>query len=288
MDYIMITLATVLLAVNFAFSKIYQDKEGTAVTKGLYFNMLTGVFTAFTFFVICGFKIEITPYSMVMTTIKEILVVVYTLIGFKIMERGSMALYTLFLMSGGMTVPYVWGLAFLDEPFTVLRLFGLIFVLLGVILPNISKEKTDTKQLILCIGVFFLNGFVSVTSKLHQIETVYPTVGADTFVLLGGIVKFVLVGIIYFIVRKKESTSKEKVKPKMIAVIALAAIVSGVSFLMQLWGASTLPATVLYPFITGGTVLFTSVAGVVFFKDKLSTKMILSIVFCFVGTLLFL
>lgn len=288
MDYIMITLSTVLLAVNFAFSKIYQDKEGTAVVKGLYFNVLTGVFTALAFFVICGFKIEFTPYSITMATIKEILVVLYTILGFKIMERGSMALYTLFLMSGGMTVPYVWGIAFLNEPFTILRLFGLIFILLGVVVPNISKEKTDIKQLALCVGVFFVNGFVSVVSKHHQIETIYPTVGADTFVLLGGIAKFIFIGIVYLLVRKKTNIEKEKVSPKMIVVIALASVVSGVSFLMQLWGASTLPATVLYPFITGGTVLFTSIAGVIFFKDKLSIKMILSIIFCLVGTLLFL
>ena len=39
----------------------------------------------------------------------------YTVIGFRIMKEGSMALFTLFLMSGGMLVPAVWGWLFLHE-----------------------------------------------------------------------------------------------------------------------------------------------------------------------------
>jgi len=39
-----------------------------------------------------------------------------------------MSLYTLFLMSGGMTVPYVWGVAFLDEDLTLFRTLGLLLI----------------------------------------------------------------------------------------------------------------------------------------------------------------
>ena len=48
-----------------------------------------------------------------------------------------MSLYTLFLMSGGMTVPYVWGVAFLNEDLTLFGILGLLLITGDVyIIPN--------------------------------------------------------------------------------------------------------------------------------------------------------
>jgi multidrug transporter EmrE-like cation transporter len=58
--------------------------------------------------------------------------------------------------------------------------------------------------------------------------------------------------------------------------------------LLQLFGAASLPATVLYPFVTGGSIVLSSLAGIIFFKDKLSKNVIASIILCFLGTILFL
>ena len=58
--------------------------------------------------------------------------------------------------------------------------------------------------------------------------------------------------------------------------------------MLQLLGEKTLPATVLYPFITGGSIVFSSLAGVIFFKEKLSAKLIISVMLCFAGTVMFL
>ena len=62
----------------------------------------------------------------------------------------------------------------------------------------------------------------------------------------------------------------------------------GISYLLQLTGAAELPATVLYPMVTGGSIIFSALSGRVFFKEKLSVYQLVSIGLCFVGTLLFL
>ena len=277
MQYVLLTVAVMLLAVNFSFNKIYQKKAGTTLSTSLYFNCLSGLFTAVVFFVVNGFRLEFSAYSFIMTLISTMLVMSYTIIGFKIMENGAMALYTLFLMSGGMLVPYIWGLAFLDEQFSLIKGIGLGFILLGVILPNISK-KLNLKQLFLCVAVFFLNGFVSVVSKVHQVEIVYKTVDTQSFVLIGGIIKFVLSGGLWLVIEKNNVNQIfKRQKDGFLPLVILSVLVSGISSFLQLWSAKFLPATVLYPFITGGTIIFSSLAGVAFFKDKLSKKLVLSI-----------
>jgi multidrug transporter EmrE-like cation transporter len=58
--------------------------------------------------------------------------------------------------------------------------------------------------------------------------------------------------------------------------------------MLQLIGAAHLPATVLYPMITGGSMVFTAIAAWAAFGEKRSFYMILSIFLAMAGTLMFL
>ena len=58
--------------------------------------------------------------------------------------------------------------------------------------------------------------------------------------------------------------------------------------MLQLFGAEKLPAGVLYPFITGGSIAFSSVLGMIIFKEKLSPKQWMSVVCCLAGTVMFI
>lgn len=289
MEYSMLLLSAVLLAVDFALNKLYQARNGTSKKSVLGFNSLLGLFTVAVFFIINGFKADFSLYSFFMAGAMSSLVMCYNIIGFRILRSGTMAMYTLFLMTGGMTVPYVFGLLFLDETFSVLRTVGLILLLAGVVISNISTEKPDKKQIIMCLAVFFINGCTSIISKLHQTELNYNTVGATDFVLLWGVFRFAIAGILYlFAKRTDEEKSKEKSNIFSLVIIVLSALVNGISYIMQLLSAATLPATVLFPFITGGSIIASSLAGVIFFKEKLSRNLIISIALCFIGTLTFL
>ena len=143
----------------------------------------------------------------------------------------------------------------------------------------------------MCVAVFFLNGLTSITSKLHQINDTFFCVNTTQFVILGGLFNFLISGIL-FLATKKENVDQlqDDKKTKLISVIltVASAIISGVSSILQLLGAAKLPATLLYPFITGGTIIFSSIAGVLIFKDKISKKLIISVILCLMGTLLFL
>ena len=292
MDYLMLLGATLLLAVNFSINKVYQKQNGTSLKTASLFNSLIGLFTAIVFFAINGFKMSFSWYSLIMAVIYSTFIMVYTVFGFKLLKAGSMALYTLFLMTGGMLLPYVFGLIFLSEPFSWLKALGLVVIMSGVVLSNLkNKQSTSTMVLILCLIVFVLNGFVSITSKLHQSTATYPTVNTTEFIVLTGLVKFIVAGFLFLISKKEQDVQTEK-KPNAILFILLltlaSAVVSGVSSTLQLVAAIKLPASVLYPFITGGCIIFSSIAGVIFFKDKLSKQLVLSIALCFIGTLLFL
>jgi len=294
-SYIMLIIAAALLSANFVFNKLYQNRRGASLQSGLLFNVLIGGFSAVLFFVLNGCKLHFSAYSLLMTSMVSILGICYYILGFRIMKFGTMTLYTLFLMIGGMTIPYVFGVLFLDEDFSILRTMGIFLLILAVVLPNISRQRMSAKLIVLCVLVFCLNGLVSIVSKIHQITPAQFCVNEKEFVILGGIVKAILAGGLYL--QGKNKQTEEVVGDKFIKnrgsigiliVTFGAAAVSGLSYILQLQGARELPATVLYPFITGGSVIFTAIADRIVFHMKLSKRMLASIALCFVGTLMFL
>lgn len=287
MNYIMVIAATVLLAFDFALSKKYQSSEGTAMAAGLKFNMLCGLLTAVIFFALCGFKLEFSWFSLLMAAGMSLCATTYSVIGFRILKAGGMALYSIFLMLGGMLLPYLFGVLFLDESLTELRIIGMVLIVAAVICSGKAKYDFSMGVYLLCITVFLLNGCVSIISKCHQISTVYPPVSSTAFVMYAGITKFVLSGVALLFCKKGSRSLSFSAKSAALAILG-SAIIGGVSYMMQLIGAKELPATVLYPIVTGGSIIFSALAGKVFFKEKLPAYQLVSIVLCFIGTLLFL
>lgn len=287
MQYIMLTSAALLLATDFAVNKVYQKLCGTSPEASLFFNSVLGLSTAVIFFVANRFRLSFSPYSVLMCVLMSTLVMTYNIIGFRILKQGSMAIYSLFLMSGGMVLPYIWGLVFLNEPFSLVRTVGLAVIIGGVFLSNFSSEKINLKQICMCMAVFVLNGLVSIVSKMHQIEVNYQCVSTIDFVILGGIFKFLIAGFL-FLNRKNKNGQKSNNISKSLSVIILSAVAGGISYFLQLYGAKSLPATVLYPFITGGSIVFSALIGAVLFKEKLCKRLVVSIALCFAGTIMFI
>jgi drug/metabolite transporter (DMT)-like permease len=286
-NYFLTIIATLLLAYNFVLTKKYEIYEGTSPEMGLKFNSVNGLITAVIFFAFSGFRIDFSRFSFIIAIAMTSCAVAYTVLGFKVLKSGNMALYSLFLMSGGMVLPYLFGVMFLDEQLTLFRIAGLIFILCAIIISNLSSLSMDKNLILLCISIFVLNGFVSIFSKCHQIFTEYKPVDTTLFVLYTGIAKFVLCEAVLLFYKKEKKKISFSTKNSL-PTVAGAALIGGISYALQLIGAKNLPATVLYPMITGGCIVFSSVFGIIFFKERISSSQKISIILCFIGTLLFL
>lgn len=289
-NYIFVILATVLLAVDFALQKLYQQKRGTGVEAGLTFNAVIGLVTAIIFFFVNGFKIELSLYSIVMATFMSSFLLCYTILGFRVLKEGNMAFYTMFLMTGGMVVPYVWGLLFLDESLSGLRLVGLLIIIFAIILSNYSVAKSSPKTIALCVVIFFLNGGCSVVSKLCQTPSAYGVVEPIDFVFLTGVTRFILCSVALLILKFRTPSEKSEGAnyKNVFLIIVCSAVVSGVSYMLQLIGAANLPATVLYPIVSGGSIIFSTLVGMLCFKEKPNIYQKIGVALCFAGTCLFL
>jgi len=308
-------LAAFMISCMLLTQKVYQKNFGESVKAGFRFNIAIGAFAIIIFFIANGFKFEFEPFSTVMAFSNSTSVLLYTVLGFKLMNMGQVAQYSLFLMSGGMTVPYIFGLLFLGEAkdFKWLSLIGLVLILGACVLSAGGGKGGDKRAIPLCIGVFLLNGMTSVSSKVHSIagaETVgdsalcrwvaeFSSVSDMGFVILNGISKVIFCSLALLAISLfAEKSSDEKVenanaKPmsRLVLIFALITVITsaidGVAFFLQLVIAKNVPATLQYPLITGGSIVFTALLGLAFLHEKPTKRTLASIIVCFIGILMF-
>ena len=285
--YLMLIFSTIVMASDFCLDKQYQNISGTSMRVGLNYNIIWGLIEAAVFFALNGFKLAITPFSLITAAVFALCVMSYKIIGLTILKSGGVSLYTMFLMTGGMMVPYVYGLIALNESFSPIQFAGLIIVILAVVLAYYSAVKFSNKLLFLCILVFFVNGVTSVATKVHQIETVMPVVSSVELLILTSLLRSVFAAIAYPFAAKSDSASSP-LTTKSVVIIAASAVICCISNMINFTYAKTVPATVLYPIITGGTILFSLIANKVIFKEAITKKMVAAVVLCIIGLLLFL
>lgn len=297
---LLVFVSVVFLALQFSVNKAYQKRYGAGIVASLTFTSLSGLLTALLFFCVNGFSLHVTPISLLYGCGIAVLCLTYNLIGFRIFTMGSLSIYTLFLMLGGMILPYFYGVLALNEPVTVARIMGLVILILSLLFPLLDARENGgsgkTKLLpffSLCVLVFFLNGGVSILSKAHQ-TTTYPTVGTTDFVILtngiNGILSALSLGIVTLCKRRaKPIPAVPPTKRWLVLMLALAgAACNGISYFLQLIGAAHIDASMLYPLVTGGSVVLSALAGALFFHEIPRKWSRVGLIVTFCATLLFL
>ena len=314
--YLFILAAVVLLALQFSTNKAYGQRRGDGAKASLVFAAACGFASAaITFVIACltgGFRF--TPFSLLLGAVMASLSCAYTLIGFKIMALGDMSVFMMFLMLGGMMLPYIFGVSVLGEfdgaePWRiVLRVAGLVLLTVSMVFPVFARKKAGKSGglfALLCAAVFVLNGLASIVSKTHQTEGFwsFDTVNAPSYACLGnlmnGIISVVCLAVLTLRQKKTEpgtevpaGAERARLIPASKGVIALIiaanALCNGVSYTLQLTSAAHLPASVLYPMVTGGSVVLSAVAGWIFFHEKPDKITLAGLLLSFAATFLFL
>ena len=291
LDYILVLFAVVLLALGFIIQKIYQRGLQSTTEGSVLFSIVSALCSIVLLILLNGFSFDLSWYSAINSLLRALCGLLYTILGFGIMKEGKVAFYMLFLMSGGMLVPCVWGWLFLDEAVKLPHVIGVAVIVLSIVLSNSGTQRPTRKILLQCSAVFFLNGFVSVLSKLHQVNTIHDTVGTTEYAMLGTVASLLMSAAFFAALQIKNKSSggfKQYFKLRSLLLIPLYSVIGTVSSLLQLEGAKNLPASVLYPMITGGSIILTGLFALLFFWEKLSKRGWAGIILCLGGTCLFL
>ncbi len=278
MYYAIITCSVILFGVQFLFNNKYQKACGSTIGATFIFTLLSSIAGLICLLLINKFQFGYTPFTIIMATLASINIIAYNFCSLKAFEHINLSLYSLFAMLGGMVLPFVTGILFYNEPLTLNKILCLA-VISGALLLTIKKGEKK-KGTIYYIGVFILNGMSGVLSKIYA-DGQYNKCNEAVYSIWIAIITSIIAGIILIFIRK----SVPKLDVKCLFYTAGYGVINKVANYLLLISLAVLPASVQYPFVTGGTMIVSTIISVLS-KQKPTKKELVAVGLSFVGIML--
>ncbi len=277
MYYGVLALCAVMFGTQFFFTKMFKDAYGNDFKAMCVSSVGSAVVGIVLLSIINGFSFGYTHFSLIMAIIVSVNSKLFTFCSLKALGKINLSLYSVFSMLGGMVLPFVVGVFFFDEPLTPGKIVCFVFIALAIL---VTIEKGDKKKgIIYYTGVFIFNGMSGVLSKIYTAMP-FEKVGASEYSILCCIVNLVMSLILLWFVREV----KRRISLKAVISIIGSGTLNRLANFLLLICLAYLPASAQYPFITGGTMVVSTVISYIT-HNRPGRKELLSVALSFIGIL---
>ena len=276
-----ILLAVVCFAMQFAFTKLYEHAVPQNAVTSTVMLIETSLIGALLFLCVGGSRIELNPRSLVYAALFALVMIPYYMLGIKVLSLGSLAVYSTFMMLGGMLVPFFYGVWFLNEEISVAKIIGTALLSVFIVLQAVAQSRIsreDRKKgsllfIILCVLIFFINGATGVIAKAHQVGSSPINEVSFTFISCALTALFSL-AILPFSYAKNKDAAKKAIKGCLSARPLISMTLIGISAyvgnFLHLKAAATVPASVQFPLVSGGVIVLSALTAATVFRERLS------------------
>ncbi len=257
MYYILITVAAFLFSMQFLCQQQYEKNSGTSLTAALGFSLYKGLVVIVMMLILNKFRLEFSWFSVGLSGIYALCYILMIYYSLKAFYVANLSVYSVFTMLGGMLLPFLVGTMFYNEEISVYKVLCCILIVVSVLL-NVRKGDGNKKAFLYYMLVFLLNGMVGSISSVHQNSGIHH-VDSTSFMFYSGIFTVVICSI--WLMAKGEKIPL--MKGKNLLYSAGDGVLNGVGDLLLLISVANLPASVQYPLVTGGVMVFSTVISTI-------------------------
>lgn len=274
--YLMIIVSVCLFSTQFLLNNEYRKENGNTFNSSLKFSLYASISGFIALAIINKFHFEISLFSAAVAAVYSMVCIALIYSSIKAFTYANLSVYSVFSMIGGMLLPFVYGIL-CGEEFKLIRVVCCLLIAVCVTLA-LNKTEHSKKAVKYYIAVFILNGMVGVISKFHQSFTEI-CVDSGSFMMLTKIFAFVF-SVILILMQKEKNFAVSK-KAGLFAV--LYSVVNSIGNLFLLMALLHIPASVQYPIVTGGTIVISTLIGLIR-REKITKREILAAVVAFFAT----
>ena len=290
--YALITIAVLMFGGGFAMQDYYRKLRGSNLKISMESAFIGSFAGLIVLLIVNGFSFKITTFTFFMALLAALNGIAFTFCAFKALDRINLSLFSLFSMLGGMVLPFLQGILFYNEGFSLGKGVCVLFICLALFC---TVEKGEKKNgAIFYLGIFLSNGISGVLSKLFTSSNL-PKTSASEYTNWISVCTMVLSGIIWVILLamekqkeiKGEITVVKVQKPalyKSFAVGAIQGAINKVANFLLVIALAHVDASVQYPMVTGGTMIVSTLFSY-FSSKKPNKKEVLSVGLAFVAML---
>jgi hypothetical protein len=243
----------------------------TGITSVLIILTLSIVGTLSKLSVLKGFALEFSWFSLALAVFSAAVNIGFSFFSIKALGVANLSLFSIFAMLGGMLLPSIYGLTFSNEPLTWGKIACYVLIVTALFL-TFEKGEQKKKSLVYCFGVFVLNGMSGVITSIHQEEMFTDVaVSSGSYMIMSRSISALVCFVLFLLIFKK----MPKLKRCDIGNIAGNAACGGIGNLLQLMALVTLASSVLFPIVTGGTMLFSMLVSILV-KEKQNAKTVIA------------
>ena len=290
--YGMILLSVGMFGGGFAMQDLYRKKRGSGLKISMEAACIGSLAGLAVLFAISGFDLALTPFTLLMAVCSALNGMAFTFCAFKALDYINLSLFSLFAMLGGMLLPFLQGIFFYNEGFTLAKAICVLFICAALLCTVERSEKK--KGFLFYAGVFVLNGMAGVISKLFTASDL-PKASAAAYSLWIAIATAVLSGIAWLALSlaerrrtpqtEREATPTRRTILQSYGIGAAQGAINRVANYLLVIALVQVDASIQYPMVTGGTMIVSTVLS--FFGDKKpSRRELLSVGLAFLGMLL--
>lgn len=282
MYYALLVFATVLFAFAFYLNQRVERECESGFDTAVLFSTVSWAETFVLLMILMRAQVQFTPFSLLCAGIHSLFLILFAVLNLKALSKVDLSKYSMFTMLGGMLVPFVAGILFFSEPLTWGKVLCCILVIAALYLDS-RGGKTDRKAILYLIAVFFVNGSFGVITTVHQ-NSGMQVVGSLQYMCMQAVI-ISLFGIIWLAVKRIKTKKNRIVKSKRAYInMLLYGVVNNGAELILLIAIKHVQATVQYPIVTGGVIIFSTLLSMLIGENK-NYKSLIPVGIAFAGLL---
>ena len=267
--------------------KYYTDKDSTTLAGGFVFNAVSCLSAAVMLLCWGGFGTS-SVFTIVFGVFFGAVTALQGITNIAALQVGPMS-YTSVIISFSTLISALSGAMFFNESLNWAHILGIALMLASFVLAAKSdgdEKKANSKWLFLCLFAFAATGAIGIMQKVHQSSEYRSELNA--FLIIAFVASAVLCALFAYLLKRREcrlADAKEKEnKSKMQAWFLLGIMIaSGASVAVNnkfnLYLSGVMDSAVFFPIVNGGGLVLATLAAVLLFKEKLSKKQWIGVVF---------
>lgn len=271
-NYVFLTIASCLFSLQFLFSQKFQEENGDGLSAAILFSLYSSFAGLFCMLLINGFKIEFEWFSFFIALLYSVVALLSIYSSIKAFNTVSLGLYSIFTMLGGMLLPFIYGIAFNGEALSFGKILSVLAIAVAMFFTIRNLELKSKKAILWYISVFFLNGIAAVILAIHQ-NSSFKTVDSTSLMIITKVINMFM-SLIWLLLTKKPTFV---ISPKSMLFSSGYSIFNTIGNWLILIALLSLPSSVQYPMITGGTMVFAGIISIIK-KENFGLKGVVTLV----------
>jgi len=279
MYYLFLLLIVFFISLQNVCAKEYNKKGGALMFSAITVFFAVVVFV-FSFFASSDGGFHLTSETLYYAVLFAVSYGSATIGTIFAIRYGSLSLTSL-LSSFSLLIPTFYGILVLKESAGAFLYLGLVFLLTSLVLVNLNgresrqknpASKSTLKWVFFVLLAFIGNGTCTVVQKMQQINQAGMYKNEFMIVALSIVCAVTLVMSLIL--------EKDFLKSLKSGIIygGVRGLANGIVNLLVISLALTMPASVMFPVISGGGIALTSFISMTFYREKLSAKQIAGLV----------